>query len=107
MFTSSAFAQAANDVSSTTATQPSSLMSMLPLVLIFVVFYFLVIRPQNKRMQEHRTMVTGLQKGDKVVTGGGLIATVKKVSEGDEVVLELAQGVEVTALRSTIMTVRK
>ena len=64
----------------------------------------MVIRPQNKRAQEHRNMIAGLQKGDKVVTGGGLIGVVKKIVSDDEVVLELAEGVQVHALRSAIMT---
>jgi len=102
MFTSPAFAQAA----AAAPTDGGSLfMSMLPVLLIFVVFYVLVLRPQNKRLQEHRTMIDGLQRGDKVVTGGGLVATVRKV-EGDEITLELSPGVEVQAVRSTIMTLR-
>jgi preprotein translocase subunit YajC len=82
------------------------LTSMLPIFLILVVFYFMVIRPQNKRLLEHRAMINNLQKGDKVVTGGGLIATVKKTIGDDEIVLELADGVQVHAVRSTIMAVR-
>lgn len=82
------------------------LMSMLPILLILVVFFFMVIRPQNKRLQEHRNMINGLEKGDKVVTGGGLIATVKKTVNDEEVILELADGVQVHAVRSTIMAVR-
>ncbi len=77
---------------------------LVPLFLVFAVFYLMVIRPQNKRAQEHRDMINTLQKGDKVVTGGGLIATVKKVVSDEEVVLELAEGVSVHAVRSTIMT---
>ena len=80
--------------------------SLLPIFLILGVFFFLVIRPQNKRFQEHRNMISNLQKGDKVVTGGGLIATVKKTVNDDEVLLELAEGVQVHAVRSTIMAVR-
>lgn len=76
---------------------------VIPLLLVFIVFYFMVIRPQNQRAQEHRKMIADLQKGDRVVTGGGLIATVKKVVSDEEVVLELAEGVQVHALRSTIM----
>lgn len=79
---------------------------MIPVLLVVIVFYFMVISPQNKRAQEHRKMITELQKGDKVVTGGGLIGTVKKIVSDDEVVLELAEGVQVHALRSTIMAKR-
>jgi preprotein translocase subunit YajC len=76
---------------------------LLPLLLVFVVFYFIVIRPQNARAKEHRNMIAALEKGDKVVTGGGLIATVKKIVSDDEIVLELANGVEVHAVRSMIL----
>lgn len=103
MLISQAFAQGAADATATAAEAPSFLMSMLPLILIFFVFYVMVIRPQNKRMLEHRTMLNSLAKGDKVVTGGGLLAEVVKLQGDDEVVLELADGVKVTALRSTIM----
>lgn len=103
MLISQAFAQGAADVTTAAAEAPSFLMSMLPLILIFLVFYVMVIRPQNKRMQEHRTMLNALAKGDKVVTGGGLLAEVVKLQGDDEVVLELADGVKVTALRNTIM----
>lgn len=77
--------------------------SLLPILLVIGVFYLMVIRPQNKRAQDHEQMVKALQKGDKVVTGGGLIATVHKIVSDDEVVLELAEGVQVRALRATIM----
>lgn len=103
MFISPALAQSATQA----APEGSFLISMLPLLLIFVVFYLMVIRPQNKRLIEHRRMINELQKGDKVVTGGGLVGTVKKVVEGsDEVVIEIAEGVQVKAVRSTIMAVR-
>ncbi len=106
MFISPAFAQeAASDAAATAATGDGAgfLMSMLPLLLIFFVFYVMVIRPQNKRIIEHRQMINNLQKGDKVVTGGGIVATVKKLVGDDEVVLEIADGVEVTAMRHTLM----
>lgn len=106
MFISTAFAQSATDTAQAAAAEPSLLVSMAPLVLIFIVFYFLVIRPQNKRIVEHRKMVNNLSKGDKVVTGGGLHATVKKLSGDEDVVLDLGGGVEVTALRHSLMMVR-
>jgi preprotein translocase subunit YajC len=109
MFITPAFAETATDISSAAETAISGggiFTSLLPIVLILGVFFFLVIRPQNKRFQEHRNMVNNLQKGDKVVTGGGLIATVKKTVNDDEVLLELAEGVQVHAVRSTIMAVR-
>lgn len=105
MFITPAFAQTATDAAA--VPQGNLIGSLLPILLIFVVFFFLVIRPQNKRMQEHRNMVNSLKKGDTVVTGGGLVATVKKVTDGsDEVELELADGVTVTAVRTTIVAVR-
>ena len=81
----------------------SEYISLVPLVLIFVVFYFLLIRPQQKRLKEHKRMVGELKRGDKVVTGGGLHATVTKVEDGDNtVILEIAPNVRVKAQRSTI-----
>lgn len=73
---------------------------------VFVVFafYFLLIRPQQKRFKEHATMLSALKKGDKVVTGGGLIGTVDKFEGETEVVVDLGNGVKVTALRSTIQS---
>ncbi|NIA67550.1 preprotein translocase subunit YajC [Pelagibius litoralis] len=79
--------------------------SFLPIILIFVVFYFLLIRPQQKKVKMHRDMVQSLRRGDKVVTGGGLIGTVTKVLSDTEVQLELAEGVRVRAMRSTIQDV--
>jgi len=77
------------------------LVQIMPLLLIFVVFYFLLIRPQQKKAKAHRDMVGGLQRGDKVITGGGLFATVSKV-EDEVLVLEIADGVRVKAARNTI-----
>ena len=77
---------------------------MLPLLLIFVVFYFLLIRPQNRKMKAHRAQIDAVKKGDKVVTGGGLIGKVTRVDE-HEVEIELAQGVKVKAVKSTLTTV--
>jgi len=80
-------------------------MSMLPLVLIFVVFYFLMIRPQQKKMKEHREMLNQVARGDRVVTGGGIIGTVKKVVDEHEVKVEIADGVEVLVAKATISQV--
>jgi len=111
MLISPAYAQdattAVSDVAAAAAGPTSIFMSMLPLILIFFVFYVMVIRPQNKRLVEHRNTINNLQKGDKVVTGGGLVAKVVKLQGDDEVVLELADGVHVTAVRQTIMMLRK
>ncbi|WP_299393665.1 preprotein translocase subunit YajC [Pelagibius sp.] len=79
--------------------------SFLPIILIFVVFYFLLIRPQQKKVKMHREMVQALRRGDKVVTAGGLIGTVTKVLSDTEVQLELAEGVRVRAMRHTIQDV--
>ncbi|HEX9647885.1 MAG TPA: preprotein translocase subunit YajC [Alphaproteobacteria bacterium] len=81
----------------------SGLIQLLPLVLIFVVFYFLLIRPQQKKLKDHRRMVGELRRGDKVITAGGLHATVAKVEDDSDVlVLEIAPNVRVRAQRSTI-----
>ena len=83
----------------------AGLTSLLPLVLIFVVFYFLLIRPQQKKMKDHRNMVANLRRNDKVVTAGGLLAKVTKVVSDTEVELELAENLRVRAVRGTISEV--
>ena len=105
MFISPAFAQTAADTAEAAA-GPSLLVSMAPLVLIFIVFYFLVIRPQNRRIIEHRKMVNNLAKGDNVVTGGGIHAVVKKLVGEEDVLLDIGGGVEVLALRHSLMMVK-
>ena len=96
MFIASAYAQGGG-----AAGGSDFFVQILPLLLIFVVFYFLLIRPQQKKMKKHRDMVANLQRGDKVITGGGLYATVSKI-EDDAVILEIANGVRVKAARHTI-----
>ncbi len=76
----------------------------IPLVLIFVIFWFLLIRPQQKRMKEHQAQVAAVKKGDRVITGGGLIGKVTKVGD-TEVEVELAQGVRVQVVKSTLSQV--
>jgi preprotein translocase subunit YajC len=76
-------------------------MSVLPLVLIFVVMYFLVIRPQSKKAKEHQNMITGLKKGDRVVMNGGLIGTILKVSEG-ELELSIAPNTNVSVAKQMV-----
>jgi preprotein translocase subunit YajC len=83
----------------------SALVQFLPLVLIFVVFYFLLIRPQQKKAKDHRTMLDALRRGDRVVTCGGIVGTVSKVVGPEEVEVDIAQGVRVRVLRSTISSV--
>ena len=99
MFISSAYAQTAagGDMSST-------LTGMLPLVLMFVVLYFVMIRPQMKRQKEHKSMIEALAKGDEVATSGGLIGKVTKI--GDTILgVEIANGVEVQVQRSAVVQV--
>jgi preprotein translocase subunit YajC len=81
------------------------LIQLLPLVLIFVVFYFLIIRPQQKKVKDHKAMVDALRRGDRVVTTGGLIGTVIKVTGDREVGLEIADGVRVRVMRGMIAEV--
>jgi preprotein translocase subunit YajC len=83
----------------------SAMVQFLPLVLIFVVFYFLLIRPQQQKQKQHRSMLDQLRRGDRVVTGGGIIGTVNRVAGNEEVEVDIAQGVRVKVLRSTISTV--
>ena len=102
MFISSAFAQTAPVAAS--GGMQESLMGMLPLVLMFVVLYFVMIRPQMKKQKEHRSMIEALAKGDEVVTSGGVLGTVSKIGES-YVGLEIAQGVEVQIQRSAVVQV--
>jgi preprotein translocase subunit YajC len=101
MLISPAYAQGAGGAGST-----DILMSLLPFVLIFVIMYFLIIRPQRQRMKQHQELVANLRRGDTVVTAGGLIGKVSKVVDDGEVQLELAEGLKVRAVRSMITEVR-
>jgi preprotein translocase subunit YajC len=83
----------------------SALVQFLPLILIFVVFYFLLIRPQQKKQKEHRAMIDALRRGDRVVTGGGILGTVARVVGPEEVEVDIASNVRVRVLRSTITSV--
>lgn len=78
----------------------------LPLILIFGIMYFLLIRPQQKKMKQHQAMVSSVRRGDVVVTAGGLIGKVVKVKDDGEVEVELAEGVKVRVVASTIADVR-
>lgn len=100
MFVSPAFAQAAAPGGAA-----GGIEAFAPLVLIFVVFYFLLIRPQQKRMKQHKEVLSGLRRGDKVVTSGGIIGTVNKIVSDTEVVVEIAEGVRVRVVRGTIQEV--
>ena len=98
MFVTPAYDQAAGGAGDS----GSFVTSLLPLVLIFVIFYFLLIRPQQKRAKEHKLTVENLRLGDQVVTAGGVIAKVTKVIDDNEVEVEISQGVKVKLVRSTI-----
>lgn len=98
MLINDAFAQAA------ASTQDNSdLLSLLPMFGILVLFYFLLIRPQAKRAKEQKQMVEGLQRGDEVITNGGILGQVLNVSEA-YVIIEIAPSIEVTALKSSVQT---
>ena len=77
----------------------------VPLILIFGIMYFLLIRPQQKKVKQHQAMVAALRRGDQVVTQGGMIGTVVKVKDDGEVEVEIADGVKVRVVQSTIATV--
>jgi preprotein translocase subunit YajC len=99
----SAFAQAATDAVATASPLGGSpFASALPMLLIFAVMYFLLIRPQQKRMKAHQAALVALKKGDKVVTGGGIIGKITKLSEGETITVEIASGVEVVVVKSTV-----
>ncbi len=82
------------------------MMQLFPFILILVVFYFLLIRPQQKRAQEHKNMVQAVRRGDVVVTAGGLIGKVTKVIDDREIMVELAENVRVKVIKATLTDVR-
>lgn len=97
MFATPAYAQALGGTSGIT--------SFIPLILIFAIMYFLMIRPQQKKAKQHRAMVDALRKGDKIITAGGLIGKVVKVGAENEVEVEIATGVKVKVVQNTILSV--
>ncbi|PTX04726.1 preprotein translocase subunit YajC [Pararhodobacter aggregans] len=100
MFITPAFAQTAGDAGvAGLATQ------IIPFALIFLIMWMLLIRPQQKKMKQHRAMVEGLRRGDQVITAGGLIGKVSKVKEDGEIEVEIAEGVKVRVVRSTVTSV--
>ena len=103
MFISSAFAQTA-PAAAAGGDMQSSLMSMLPLLLMFVVLYFVMIRPQMKRQKEHKAMIDALAKGDEIATAGGLLGKVTKLADAT-VSIEIAAGVEVQLQRQAVVQV--
>ncbi len=100
MFITPAYAQAAGGAAS------NPIIQFLPLILIFVIMYFLMIRPQQKKAKEHKAMVEALRRGDQVVTQGGVIGKVARVKEGEnEIEVEIAEGVKVRVVKSTVVQV--
>jgi len=97
MFISPAYAQSGGGL--------AGMESLLPLVLIFVVFYFLLIRPQQKKQKAHREMLGELRRGDRIVTAGGVIGTITRVNSETEITVEIAEGVRVKVLRGLVSDV--
>ena len=79
----------------------SGIGQFIPLILIFVIFYFFLIRPQQKKVKEHKAMVESLKRGDKVVTSGGITGTVERLIDNDKVEVEIAENVKVERVKST------
>jgi len=100
MFISPAFAQVGG------AQGSDMLMSLLPFILIFVIMYFLILRPQQRRVKQHQEMVKNVRRGDTVITSGGLVARVTKVVDEDKIEIELADGVRAMQMRSMVSEVR-
>ncbi|MDO9523953.1 MAG: preprotein translocase subunit YajC [Gemmobacter sp.] len=98
MFATPAFAQTAGGAA-------SAFTSFVPLILIFAIMYFLLIRPQQKKLKDHKAMVEAVRRGDQVVTQGGIIGKVVKVKEDGELEVEIAEGVKVRILKATIVQV--
>ena len=80
----------------------SGIAQFIPLILIFVIFYFFLIRPQQKKIKEHKLMVAGLKRGDEVVTSGGIVGKIEKVFEDDKIDLLISDNVSVKVVKSTI-----
>ena len=99
MFISPAYAQAAG------ASGGSAFAQFIPLILIFAIMYLLLIRPQQKKVKEHRAMVEAVRRGDQVITQGGIIGKISKVKDDGEVEVEIAEGVKVRVIKSTIAQV--
>jgi len=102
MLISPAFAQGASPFGG----DGGMLMSLLPFILIFVIMYFLILRPQQKRVRQHQEMVKNVRRGDTVVTNGGLIGKVTKVIDDDQMEIEIADGVRIRQMRQMVSEVR-
>jgi preprotein translocase subunit YajC len=101
MFISPAYAQAA-----VAGDTNSMLMSLLPFALIFVIMYFLILKPQQRKVKEHNEMVKNIRRGDTIVTNGGLVGKVTKVVDDDQVEMEISDGVRIRQLRQMVSAVR-
>jgi len=100
LFAQPAFAQGAEP------SAQSALLQFLPLIFIFVIFYFLLIRPQAQARKRHMEMVANVRRGDVVVTAGGIVGKITKVLEGDEIMIEIADNVSVRVVKGTLSDVR-
>lgn len=100
MLISPAFAQGAATAA------PNLLFQLIPFILVFVFFYFLIIRPQSQARKKHQDMIANVKRGDVVVTSGGMVGKITKVLEGDEVMVELADNVVVKVVKSTLVDIR-
>ncbi len=97
LFSSPAYAQAA-----TAATPEAGAMSFVPLILIFLVFYILLIRPQQKKMRAMEAMITALKKGDEIITSGGIVGKVINAGDERELLVQIADGVQIRVMRNTV-----
>ena len=82
----------------------SGFAQFIPLILIFVIFYFFLIRPQQKKVKEHKAMVSALKRGDDVITSGGIVGKIEKVYEDDKVDLSISEGVTIKIIKSTVQS---
>jgi preprotein translocase subunit YajC len=107
MFVTPAYAQAAGAAAPGGALDPSGiLMQLAPILVLVVIFWLLIFRPQQKRAREQREMLSAVRRGDTVVTSGGIIGKVTKAVDGEDLEVEIAQGVKVKLLRSSVTDVR-
>ena len=104
MFSTSAFAQGI--FGGGAGGEGGMLMSLLPFALIFVIMYFLILRPQQKRVKQHQALIKAVRRGDTVITNGGLIGKVTKVIDDDQIEVEIADGVRIRHVRSMVSDVR-
>ena len=106
MFITPAFAQGVGGLFGGAGGDGGMLMSLLPFVLIFVIMYFLILRPQQKKVKDHAELVKNIRRGDTVVTSGGLVGKVTKVVDDDQIEFEISDGVRVRQMRQMISGVR-